>query len=199
MPVLVMLDTDAGYPYAGLGYAGRGYAGYAGHGYAGYAGYPYAAGYAAHSPSASTHIAGLAPAAIPAIAGGYAGAGRYIANSAGVVHVAKREAEAEAEAEADPALLYGAYGYAGLGYAGHGYTGYPYAGLGYAGRGYAGYAGHGYAGYAGYPYAAGYAAHSPSASTHIAGLAPAAIPAIAGGYAGAGRYIANSAGVVHVA
>merc|ERR1712106_447614 len=49
------------------------------------------------------------------------------------------------------------------------------------------------AGYAGYPYAAGYAAHSPSASTHIAGLAPAAIPAIAGGYAGAGRYVANSA------
>merc|ERR1711956_208115 len=110
-------------------------------------------------------------------AGGYAGAGRYVANSAGVVHVAKREAEAEA----DPALLYGAYGYAGHGYAGHGY-----AGLGYAG-------------YAGYPYAAGYAAHSPSASTHIAGLAPAAIPAIAGGYAGAGRYVANSAGVVHVA
>merc|ERR1712008_237868 len=102
---------------------------------------------------------------IPAIAGGYAGAGRYVANSAGVVHVAKREAEAEA----DPALLYGAYGYAGHGYAGHGYA------------------------------AAGYAAHSPSASTHIAGLAPAAIPAIAGGYAGAGRYVANSAGVVHVA
>merc|ERR1712106_227147 len=142
-------------------------------GYAGYAGYPYAAG--------------------------YAGAGRYVANSAGVVHVAKREAEAEAEAEADPALLYGAYGYAGLGYAGRGYAGYPYAGLGYAGHGYAGYAGHGYAGYAGYPYAAGYAAHSPSASTHIAGLAPAAIPAIAGGYAGVGRYVANSAGVVHVA
>merc|ERR1712071_4342 len=124
----------AGYPYAGLGYAGLGYA------HAGYAGYPYAAGYAAHSPSASTHIAGLAPAAVPAIAGGYAGAGRYVANSAGVVHVAKREAEADAEA--DPALLYGAYGYAGLAPAGHGYAGYPYA--------------------------AGYAAHSPSASTHIA-------------------------------
>merc|ERR1712129_90868 len=125
-------------------------------GYAGYAGYPYAAGYAAHSPSASTHIAGLAPAAIPAIAGGYAGAGRYVANSAGVVHVAKREAEAEA----DPALLYGAYGYVGHGYAGLGYAGlagYPYAAHGL-----------GYAGYAGYPYAAGYAAHSPSASTHIA-------------------------------
>merc|ERR1712021_124157 len=96
-------------------------------GYAGYAGYPYAAGYAAHSPSASTHIAGLAPAAIPAIAGGYAGAGRYVANSAGVVHVAKREAEAEA----DPALLYGAYGYAGHGYAGHGYAGLGYANAGY--------------------------------------------------------------------
>merc|ERR1712123_294184 len=71
-------------------------------------------------------------------------------------------AKPEADAEADPALLYGAYGYAGLAHAG--YAGYPYAahGLGYA-------------------YAAGYAAHSPSASTHIAGLAPAAIPAIAGG------------------
>merc|ERR1711956_109428 len=112
---------------------------------------------------------------IPAIAGGYAGAGRYVANSAGVVHVAKREAEAEA----DPALLYGAYGYAGHGYAGHGYAGLGYAGL--AGFPYAAH-GLGYAGYAGYPYAAGYAAHSPSASTHIAGLAPAAIPAIAGGH-----------------
>merc|ERR1712142_1101710 len=81
----------------GLGYAGYPYAGY------GYAGYPFAAaaGYASVSPSASTSIAGLAPAALPALAGGYAGAGRYVANSAGVVHVAKREAEAEA----DPALL----------------------------------------------------------------------------------------------
>merc|ERR1719308_411457 len=132
------------------------------------------AGYASYSPSASTSIAGLAPAAVPALAGGYAGAGRYVANSAGVVHVAKREAEA------DPALLYGGYGYAGLGYAGlgyAGYAGYPYAyGLGL----------HGY-------HAAGYANVSPSASTSIAGLAPAAVPALAGGYAGAGRYVANSA------
>jgi len=48
------------------------------------------------------------------------------------------------EAEADPALLYGAYGYAGLGYAGYGYSG-----LGYAG--YAGYP-YTYGAYAGYPY-----------------------------------------------
>merc|ERR1712013_815647 len=114
------------------------------------------------------------------LAGGYAGAGRYVANSAGVVHVAKREAEAEA----DPALLYGAYGYAGFGHVGYaGHVGYSYA-----------------YGYAGYPYAAaGYASYSPSVSTSIAGLAPAAVPAVAGGYAGAGRYVANSAGVVHVA
>merc|ERR1711892_1080273 len=174
----------AAYGYAGLPVAGAYGAGVYGAGvygagaygagvygvgaYGAYGAYPYglglAAGYASVSPSASVSINGLAPAAVPAIAGGYAGAVRYVANSAGVVHVAKREAEAEA----DPALLYGAYGYVGHGYAG-------------------------------YPYAAGYAAHSPSASTHIAGLAPAAIPAIAGGYAGAGRYVANSAGVVHVA
>merc|ERR1711874_767078 len=160
------------YGYAGLGhlgYAGLGHYGYAGLGHYGYAGYPVAAaGYASVSPSASTSIAGLATAAVPAVAGGYAGAGRCVANSAGVVHVAKREAEAEA----DPALLYGPYGYAGLGH--YGYAGLPYA-------------------------AAGYASYSPSASTHIAGLAPAAVPALAGGYAGAGRYVANSAGVVHVA
>merc|ERR1712045_879317 len=82
----------------------------------GYAGYPYAAasaapavtGYSQVSPSASLTSAGLglANAAIPAIAGGYAGASRYVANSAGVVHVAKRSAEAEADAEADPALFY---------------------------------------------------------------------------------------------
>merc|ERR1712226_660649 len=110
-----------------------------------YAGYPLAAaGYASVSPSASLSIAGLAPAAVPAVAGGYAGAGRYVANSAGVVHVAKREAEAEA----DPAVLYGAYGYAGLGHVGYaGHVGYPYA-----------------YGYAAYPFAAaGYASYSPSA------------------------------------
>jgi len=152
----------AGY---GLGYAGLGYAGlgYAGLGY----GVHHAAGYASVSPSASVNIAGLAPAAVPAVGGLYAGAGRYVANSAGTVHVAKREAEADA--------FYGA-GY----------------GLGYAGLGYAGYAGLGH-------YAAGYGIATPSASVSIAGLAHPTVPAVGGPYATAGRYIANSAGVVHAA
>jgi len=42
---------------------------------------------------------------------GYAASGRYLANSVGAVHIAKREAEAEpeAEAEADPALFYNSF------------------------------------------------------------------------------------------
>merc|ERR1712116_6138 len=113
--------------YHGLGYAG--YPGYAGYGYA----LPYAAaGYASVSPSASLTTLGAAPAAIPAVGGAYAGAGRYVANSAGVVHVAKREAEA------DPYVL--------------GYGGYP--GYGYAGLGYAGYGGY-YGGYGSYSASAG--------------------------------------------
>merc|ERR1712055_1059445 len=155
-------------PYL-LSYHGLGYAGYPA--YAGYAGYalPYAAaGYASVSPSASLTTLGAAPAAIPAVGGAYAGAGRYVANSAGVVHVAKREAEA------DPYVL----GYGG-------YPGYGYAGLGYAGYGYAGYG--------------GYGSYSPSAGVSIAGHAPAALPAVAGAYAGAGRYCANSAGTIHCA
>merc|ERR1712098_786022 len=107
-------------------------------------------GYGTHSLGASVGIAGYAPAAIPGLYGGYAGAGRYLANSGGVVHIAKREAEAEAEAE--PGYLYGGYG-----------------------------------------------THSLGASVGIAGYAPAAVPGLYGGYAGAGRYIANSAGVVHIA
>merc|ERR1712037_745151 len=94
-----------GYGLGAYGYAGYPYAhhGYAHHAYAA----PVATGYAHVSPSASLSIAGLANAAVPAVAGGYAGAGRYVANSAGVVHVAKRSADAEAEADA----FYGAYGY----------------------------------------------------------------------------------------
>merc|ERR1712018_999967 len=73
---------------------------------------PVVTGTAQVSPSASLTTVGLADASIPAVAGGYAGAGRYVANSAGVVHVAKREAEAEADADA----FYGVYGYAGYPY-----------------------------------------------------------------------------------
>merc|ERR1712098_986655 len=162
-----------------MGYGAYGYSAYGAYPYAGVYG-GYAAGYASVSPSAAVNINGLAPAAVPALAGGYAGAGRYVANSAGVVHVAKREAEADADA------FYGAYGYSA-------YGAYPYAGV------YGAYAG----AYGAYPYglgyAAGYASVSPSAAVSINGLAPAALPALAGGYAGAGGYVANSAGVVHVA
>merc|ERR1711944_306024 len=48
----------------------------------------------------------------------YAAKGKYIANSAGTIHKAKREAEAEA----DPALIYSGLGYHGLGYSGLGYS-----------------------------------------------------------------------------
>merc|ERR1719219_3266429 len=54
-----------------------------------------ATGYSQVSPSASLTTTGTAPAAVPAVGGMYAGAGRYIANSAGIVHMAKREAEAD--------------------------------------------------------------------------------------------------------
>merc|ERR1719500_1266076 len=84
---------------------------------------PVVSSYAQVSPSASLSTVGIAPAAIPAVGGAYAGAGRYVANSAGTVHVAKREAEA------DP-YYYGGYHGHGLGY--RSYGGY---GLGY-GRGY---------------------------------------------------------------
>merc|ERR1712152_45603 len=89
------------------------------------------------SPSASLTTLGLADPSIPAVGGAYAGAGRYVANSAGVVHVAKRSADAEPEAEAD--AFYGTYGY-GLPYTYGAYTGY------------AGYAGYPYT-YGAYPYA----------------------------------------------
>merc|ERR1712080_441192 len=66
----------------------------------------------------------LRPCCHPCRRGLYAGAGRYVANSAGVVHVAKRSAEAEA----DP-YYYGGYGY-GLGYGyGHGLYGGYYRGF----------------------------------------------------------------------
>merc|ERR1711915_641734 len=89
---------------------------------------PIATGYGVPNVANTVGIAGVAPAAVPGLIGGYAGAGRYVANSAGTVHVAKREAEADA------GLLYGGYGY-----------GLRYAGLGYAGIGY-GYPAYGYYG-----------------------------------------------------
>merc|ERR1712055_657380 len=108
-------------------------------------------------------------------------------------------------AEADPYILgyggygghvgYGGYGGYGLGYAGH-------YGLGYAGYGcYGGY-GHRCEGPAHHVYNhAGNSQVSPSASLTITGAAPAAVPGVVGArtYAGAGRYVANSAGTVHVA
>merc|ERR1712117_11039 len=84
------------------------------------------------SPSASLTTLGLADPSIPAVGGAYAGAGRYVANSAGVVHVAKRSADAEPKADADAYYL-GGYGY-GLGYARYGYGlgGYAYGAYPYA-------------------------------------------------------------------
>merc|ERR1712137_1464287 len=237
-------DADAFYGAYGYGLSPYTYGGYAGYGYAGY---PYAAAYGAYahpyahaaysqvSPSAAQTTLGLADPSIPAVAGGYASAGRYVANSAGVVHVAKRSADAEPEAEAD--AFYGTYGY-GLPYTYGAYNRY-------AGYGYSGLAGYPYT-YGAYPYAsyaaapavtvaapavtkveaapavatvaaapavAAYAPYtygayalptataqvSPSASLTTLGLADPSIPAVGGAYAGAGRYVANSAGVVHVA
>merc|ERR1712156_216891 len=51
---------------------------------------------------------------------GYAASGRYLADSVGAVHIAKREAEAEpeaeaeAEAEAEPQMFYNSYGSQGF-------------------------------------------------------------------------------------
>merc|ERR1739838_1041610 len=134
-----------GYGAGHLGY-GVGHLGYAGlsHG-VGHVAYAapvhHAVGYGVSNVANTVGIHGAAPAAVPAVIGGYAGAGRYVANSAGVVHVAKREAVAEPEAEADAALLYGGYGYGGYGrgYAGFGYSGLGYAGYGGYGLGYGGY------------------------------------------------------------
>merc|ERR1712210_52505 len=131
-------DADAYYRTYGYGLGGY-YGGYHGLGYRTY-GYghglyygkreveaePYYGVYSAHhavAPVVSYAHAPVVSHAVPAVAGGYAGAGRYVANSAGTVHVAKREAEA------DPYYYGGYYGH-GLGY--RSYGGY---GLGY-GRGY---------------------------------------------------------------
>merc|ERR1712158_278590 len=132
------------------------YGGYGGHGLGGYyGGYPYGLGYA--------------HAAVAPVAGGYAAAGRYVANSAGVVHVAKREAEADAEA--DP---YYAYGYHGLGY---GHYAHAVAAPAVVAPAVAEVKAVASAAVAAplvhHAVAAGYADVSPSNAVNIAGLAPA--------------------------
>merc|ERR1719233_620142 len=141
---LAAADADALYGIAGhhLGY-GVGHVGYAVHHVAVHH------GYGISNVVNTVGIHGVAPAAIPAVHGAYAGAGRYVANSGGVVHVAEREAEAEPEADA----LYHSYGGYGLGHRvyslGHGYGHLGYFSLGY-GHGYGlGYARYGY-GHLGY-------------------------------------------------
>merc|ERR1719510_925435 len=99
-------EADPALLYSGLGYHGLGYAGlgYAGLGYAA----PLAYAHAAYTPygikDAGTFGKVYSNDAVGAA--GYAAKGQYVANSAGVVHVAEREAEA------DPALLYSGLGYA---------------------------------------------------------------------------------------
>merc|ERR1712121_435342 len=139
-----------------------------------------------------------------AVGGLYAGAGRYVANSAGVVHVAKREAEA------DPYVVgYGGYagfgGYHGMGYSDAHHVATPHVTAPVVAAHHVAPVAHHVAPVA-HHVAPVVAAHhvaksqvSPSASLTTVGAAPAAVPAIGGLYAGAGRYVANSAGVVHAA
>jgi len=172
---LAAAEADADALYGAYGYAGHLGYGVSHLGYAGHLGYGvghvapvhhvahaapvhhvahvapvHAVGYGVSNVANTVGIHGVAPAAVPAVHGAYAGAGRYVANSAGTVHVAKREADAEPEADA--AALYGAYGHHGL--YGHGYgLGHRTYSLGYGhgiGHGYSalhhGYARYGYYG-----------------------------------------------------
>merc|ERR1712147_259639 len=100
----------------GLGYTNAYAAGYGINAYAAPLRYSGAYGYAAPAASAAITVRGYGT---PATVGsnlpyGYAASGRYVADSVGAVHIAKREAEAEAEAEAD--AYYRSYGYSNLGY-----------------------------------------------------------------------------------
>jgi len=202
-------DAEADALYGAYGYAGHlGYAGHYGYG-VGHMGYAapvhhvasyaapvhHAIGYGVSNVANSVGIHGAAPAAVPAVHGAYAGAGRYVANSAGTVHVAKREAEADA--------FYSTYGMGHLGYAGH--LGYGVAHTGYAatpihhGVTYTAPVHHAAAYAAPVHHAVGHGVTNVANTVGIHGVAPAAIPAVHGAYAGAGRYVANSAGTVHVA
>merc|ERR550539_2230850 len=108
-------EADPALLYAGLGYAGLGYhgLGYHGLGYAAPLAYSHGV-YAPHGIKDAGTL-GRVYSNDAVGAAGYANKGNYVANSAGVVHIAKREAEA------DPALLYSGLGYAApLAYAHYG-------------------------------------------------------------------------------
>merc|ERR1711936_131372 len=73
---------------------------------------PLTSSYSAHYGFPAYQARFAAPATVGAHQPyGYAASGRYLANSVGAVHIAKREAEAEpeAEAEADPAAFYNSF------------------------------------------------------------------------------------------
>merc|ERR1719268_489183 len=163
-------DAEADALYGAYGYAGH--LGYAGH-------YGYGVGHFGYAAPVH-HVASYAAPVHHAIGYGISN----VANSVGTVHVAKREAEADA--------FYSTYGMGHLGYAGH--LGYGVAHTGYA----ATPIHHGVTYTAPVHHAAAYAAPVHHA-VGIHGVVPAAIPAVHGAYAGAGRYVANSAGTVHVA
>merc|ERR1719219_2296782 len=73
-------------------------------------------GYPAFQAPAITAYAAPGPLVVKDMPYGYAASGRYLADSVGAVHMAKREAEAEpeAESEADSALFYRTYGQQGM-------------------------------------------------------------------------------------
>merc|ERR1712003_451606 len=102
----------------GLGYTNAYAAGYGINAYAAPLRYSGAYGYAAPAAAAAITVRGYGT---PATVGsnlpyGYAASGRYVADSVGAVHIAKREAEAEPEPEAEADAYYRSYGYSNLGY-----------------------------------------------------------------------------------
>merc|ERR1712137_1433244 len=112
------------YGYSGLGYSNAYTAGYGINAYAAPLRYSGAYGYAAPAAAAAITVRGYGT---PATVGSnlpyrYAASGRYVADSVGAVHIAKREAEAEPEAEADADAYYSTYGYNNYGYSGLGYS-----------------------------------------------------------------------------
>merc|ERR1712184_222658 len=100
----------------GLGYTNAYTAGYGINAYAAPLRYSGAYGYAAPAAAAAITVRGYGT---PATVGsnlpyGYAASGRYVADSVGAVHIAKREADADA--------YYSTYGYNNYGYSGLGYS-----------------------------------------------------------------------------